>query len=87
MTCKVCKFYKFEQNDMLGACKRYPTVVNKAPSDWCGEHIPCVYEPTIKYELVEADVESKVVYDINTDEVKQKGKQNARKQKRSGPLV
>ena len=80
MTCKVCKFYKFEQNDMLGACKRYPTVINKAPSDWCGEHIPCEYEPKI-------DVESNVVYDINTDEVKQKGKQNARKQKRSGPLV
>ena len=74
---------------MLGACKRYPTVVNKAPSDWCGELIPCEYEPTIKYELVEADVKSSttVIYDINTDEVKQKGKQNARKQKRSGPLV
>ena len=74
MTCKVCKFYKFEQNDMLGACKRYPTVVNKAPSDWCGELIPCEYEPTIKYELVEADVKSSttVIYDINTDEVKPK---------------
>ena len=94
MTCKVCKFYKFEQNDMLGACKRYPTVVNKAPSDWCGEYIPCQYEPTTKdwedasgIVAIKPVVESTVVYDINTNEVKQKGKQNARKQKRSGPLV
>jgi len=84
MTCKACKFYKFEQNDMLGACKRYPTVVNKAPSDWCGEEIPAEYEVNI---VPDAPLEVQFVYnetqyDINTDEVKPKGKRkNAREQK------
>lgn len=75
MTCKICKFYKFEQNDMLGACKRYPTVVNKSPTDWCGEEIPKDYEVESQEVIVEQ-------YDINTDEVKVKrGRKNARAEK------
>ncbi len=86
MTCKACKFYKFEQNDMLGACKRYPTVVNKAPSDWCGEEIPAEYEvkivPDAPAEIKFVYNETQMQYDINTDEVKPKGKRkNAREQK------
>jgi len=83
MTCNNCKFYVFVQNDMLGACKLNPVVVNKSPSDWCGQEQP----KEIKLEVVVESPVPNVVYDINTDEVKQKGKQNARKQKRSGPLV
>ena len=86
MTCKVCKFYKFEQNDMLGACKRYPTVVNKSPTDWCGEEIPAEYEakivPDAPLETQFVYNETQAQYDINTDEVKTKGKRkNAREQK------
>ena len=68
---------------MLGACKLNPVVVNKSPSDWCGQEQP----KEIKLEVVVESPVPNVIYDINTDEVKSKGKQNARKQKRSGPLV
>ena len=57
MTCKTCKYFEFNQNDMMGACKLNPVVVNKVPQDWCGQEIPQVYE---------------MQYDINTDEVKPK---------------
>ena len=61
---------------MLGACKLNPVVVNKSPSDWCGQEQqkPIVVKseaPVVIYE----------VYDINTDEVKPKrGRKNAGKQ-------
>ena len=75
MACKNCKFYVFMQNDMLGACKLNPVVVNKSPSDWCGQEIPAQYEAAI---IPDAPVE--VVYDINTDEVKPKrGRKSANK--------
>ncbi len=71
MSCRVCKFFVFNQNDMMGACKLNPIVVNKMPSDWCGQEIPAEYEASI----VPA---APVVYDINTDEVKPKrGRKNA----------
>ena len=76
MTCKSCKFFVFNQNDMMGACKLNPVVVNKMPSDWCGQEIPAQYE----VEIVPAAPVVKVVYDINTDEVKPKrGRKSANK--------
>jgi len=75
MTCKSCKFFVFNQNDMMGACKLNPVVVNKMPSDWCGQEIPAQYEVEV---VPPAPVE--VVYDINTDEVKPKrGRKSANK--------
>ena len=75
MSCKICKYFQFNQNDMMGACKLYPTVVNKLPQDWCGQEIPAKYEATI---VPNAPIE--VVYDINTDEVKPKrGRKSANK--------
>ena len=77
MACKNCKFYVFMQNDMLGACKLNPVVVNKSPSDWCGQEIPAQYEAVI---IPDAPVAIEVVYDINTDEVKPKrGRKSANK--------
>ena len=59
---------------MMGACKLNPVVVNKMPSDWCGQEIPAQYE----VEIVPAAVE--IVYDITTDEVKPKrGRKSANK--------
>jgi hypothetical protein len=76
MTCKACKFFVFNQNDMMGACKLNPVVVNKMPSDWCGQEIPAEYE----VEIVPAAPAIEVVYDINTDEVKPKrGRKSANK--------
>ena len=84
MTCKTCKYYLFQQNDMLGSCKRYPTVVNKSPTDWCGEEIQVFFEEkdkSITVTFIEPKEEPKTVYDINTDEVKPKrGRKNAGKQ-------
>ena len=84
MTCQVCKFFVFNQNDMMGACKLNPVVVNKMPQDWCGQEIPKEYEPTIK-DWEDANtgititvasqattVAQETTYDINTDEVKPK---------------
>jgi len=76
MTCKSCKFFVFNQNDMMGACKLNPVVVNKMPSDWCGQEIPAQYE----VEIVPIAPVVEVVYDINTDEVKPKrGRKSANK--------
>ena len=76
MTCQVCKFFVFNQNDMMGACKLNPIVVNKLPQDWCGQEIPAEYEATV---ISDAPV-VEVVYDINTDEVKPKrGRKSANK--------
>ena len=73
MSCRTCKFYLFMQNDMLGACKLYPTVVNKSPTDWCGQQIPAFYES--EDNSITLTVE-------NTDAVKPKrGRKNAREQK------
>ena len=76
MSCKICKYFEFNQNDMMGACKLNPVVVNKMPQDWCGQEIPVIYEPAFVPHV-------SVVYDINTDEVKPKRgrKPNAEKQK------
>ena len=61
---------------MMGACKLNPVVVNKMPSDWCGQEIPSQYE----VEVVPAAPVVEVVYDINTDEVKPKrGRKSANK--------
>jgi len=84
MTCKACKFFVFNQNDMMGACKLNPVVVNKMPSDWCGQEIPAEYEvkivPDAPIEFVYNETQAH--YDINTDEVKPKrGRKNAREQK------
>ena len=80
MTCKSCKFFVFNQNDMMGACKLNPVVVNKMPSDWCGQEIPAQYEVEI---VPPAPIEIKFVetqYDITTDEVKPKrGRKSANK--------
>lgn len=88
MTCKVCKFFEFNQNDMMGACKLNPITVNKLPQDWCGQEIPKEYEPTnwenadksITFNVAPKStfVAQEVTYDIYTDEVKPKrGRKNA----------
>jgi hypothetical protein len=79
MTCRTCKFFVFNQNDMMGACKLNPVVVNKLPQDWCGQEIPGEFEAQI---IPPAEEIIKVMYDINTDEVKPKrGRKSAREQK------
>jgi hypothetical protein len=70
MACNNCKYYVFVQNDMLGSCKLNPVVVNKSPSDWCGQEQP----KEIKLEVVVESPVPNVVYDINTDEVKKRGR-------------
>lgn len=82
MSCKICKYFQFNQNDMMGACKLYPTVVNKLPQDWCGQEIPKEYEPTIKdwekADSITITVAPETTYDIHTDAVKPKrGRKNA----------
>jgi len=81
MTCRVCKFFVFNQNDMMGACKLNPVVVNKMPQDWCGQEIPKEYEEpgiTITVAPKATTVAQETTYDINTDEVKPKrGRKNA----------
>jgi hypothetical protein len=49
--CENCVYFFSAQ--VLGACKRFPTPVNKHQSDWCGEH--------------EVKVLALPVYDIMTD--------------------
>ena len=51
MSCKICKFFVFNQNDMMGACKLNPVVVNKMPQDWCGQEIPKAYEEPENIEV------------------------------------
>jgi hypothetical protein len=80
MSCKICKYFQFNQNDMMGACKLYPTVVNKLPQDWCGQEIPKEYEPANweKVDSITITVAPETTYDIHTDEVKPKrGRKNA----------
>ena len=67
MTCKSCKFFVFNQNDMMGACKLNPVVVNKLPQDWCGQEVPAEYEAKVIPDALVT-----MQYDINTDEVKPK---------------
>lgn len=39
VTCETCRFFeKDEYSDLIGLCKRYPKVLTKAASNWCGEH-------------------------------------------------
>ena len=74
---------------MMGACKLNPVVVNKMPSDWCGQEIPALYEvevvpdaPLEPYKFVEFKTVEEIAtqYDINTDEVKPKrGRKSANK--------
>ena len=76
MSCKNCKYFQFNQNDMMGLCKLYPTVVNKLPQDWCGQEIPMSYKEENITEIV-----------VNIDKPKRGRKPNAGKQKRIEPLV
>ena len=46
-TCKSCLHWQ-DQN-IIGLCRRYPNHANKHFSDWCGEH-------TAKREIVELPV-------------------------------
>jgi hypothetical protein len=76
MTCRVCKFFEFNQNDMMGACKLNPITVNKLPQDWCGQEIPVLHEEFVATKAT--IVAQETTYDINTDEVKPKrGRKNA----------
>ena len=87
MSCKICKYFEFNQNDMMGACKLNPVVVNKMPQDWCGQEIPKAYEEpeNIEVKFIKPDegitINVKPVettYDIHTDSVKPKrGRKNA----------
>lgn len=36
MNCGACKYWQTEGH--YGACKRFPNVVAKPASDWCGEY-------------------------------------------------
>ena len=75
MTCRVCKFFEFKQNDMMGACKLNPMTVNKLPQDWCGQEIPNQHEEFVA--LKATIVAQETTYDITTDEVKPKrGRKN-----------
>lgn len=35
-SCKSCRF--FSSAHLLGACRRYPQLLNKHENDWCGEY-------------------------------------------------
>lgn len=60
MKCNECKWFVGQANDNYGVCKRYPQVINKNQSDWCGE-----FNSKIQLEV-------EFEYDINTDETKPK---------------
>jgi len=34
--CRDCKNY-FDNNSILGLCRRFPTYQNRSPQEWCGE--------------------------------------------------
>jgi len=73
MTCRTCKFFVFNQNDMMGACKLNPVVVNKLPQDWCGQEIPGEFEAEV---IPPADLP------VNQENEEKTGKRKyARKQK------
>ena len=47
---------------LAGQCRRFPQVVTKAGSDWCGEHSPAIETPppaaqTVVLPVVEAMTE------------------------------
>lgn len=76
MTCRTCKFFVFNQNDMMGACKLNPVVVNKLPQDWCGQEIPGEFEAEIIPPAVITDLP------VNQENEEKTGKRKyARKQK------
>lgn len=76
MTCRTCKFFVFNQNDMMGACKLNPVVVNKLPQDWCGQEIPGEFEAEVIPPAVITDLP------VNQENEEKTGKRKyARKQK------
>lgn len=76
MTCRICKFFVFNQNDMMGACKLNPVVVNKLPQDWCGQEIPGEFEAEVIPPAVITDLP------VNQENEEKTGKRKyARKQK------
>jgi len=34
--CRECRNY-FDNNSILGLCRRFPTYQNRSPQEWCGE--------------------------------------------------
>ena len=42
--CEVCKFFRDSQ--IMGSCRRYPTLQNKHANDWCGEFQLVAIVPT-----------------------------------------
>ena len=55
-SCLTCLYFKDAQ--IMGSCRRYPEMLNKHQSDWCGEHAE---KPV---EMVKLPV-----YDIMTDTI------------------
>lgn len=37
MICARCKFFRSAAKSTIGECKRYPSVVRKSETDWCGD--------------------------------------------------
>jgi len=37
--CKGCRYFDLQQNQTLGACRRYPTYQNRHQNEWCGEFV------------------------------------------------
>lgn len=50
-TCNSCLFFIVSDRGM-GLCKRYPDVINKHNTDWCGEFSPDKSAVTIKNIVV-----------------------------------
>lgn len=73
--CANCRY--FLNAEIMGSCRRYPHTINRHMNDWCGEHALAIemYEPEPPKE---APPPQPMVYDIQTDTVREKRKYTRR---------
>lgn len=75
--CANCRY--FLNAEIMGSCRRYPHTINRHMNDWCGEHALAIemYEPEPPKEAPPEPIQP-MVYDIQTDTVREKRKYTRR---------
>lgn len=54
-TCNSCIYFLYQENDLMGLCRRYPTYQNRHGSEWCGEFV--LVPPNPVFQTMVQDIE------------------------------
>jgi len=55
-TCNSCIYFLYQENDLMGLCRRYPTYQNRHGSEWCGDFVIVPPNPVFKSMVLDMEL-------------------------------